>query len=225
MPVSSRPVARDYASAARRTSSGISSNPLAREWRTSDHPVAARPRGSPAYGALSPSVGEASAGCRESWTRSRSRTTLRAADALEAQAVTRPPLRWPTSCANTAIASSTPRGSPGSIGASFGRSPSAAPRRSWHRDRRDQCAHLALLHSSSRDRHCPKYRPPRARGSRPASRNSCPSGMSTSSSRCPSHWRGWRSSTNAWRTTSSFRRPRRMQAGRRESSAAGTSAA
>ena len=75
-----------------------------------------------------------------------------------------------------------------------------------HRDRCDQCAQPALSYNSCRDRHCPKCLTagPRTRGWRRASRSSCRSATSTSSSPCRSRSPGSRSPTSASCTTSCF---------------------
>ena len=133
----------------------------AREWRgPSDDSAPARPRGGAAYGAVSPSVAEASAGRGESAgcahdLEARHRTS----DPVEAQAVTRPPFEvadivrqhgdrfldnhhtWVTGQHRRVL-----RAIAECRTAALG----------GHRDRCDQCAQPALWYNSCRDRHCPK---------------------------------------------------------------------
>ena len=134
---------------------------LAREWRgPPDDSAAARSRGGPAHGAVSPSLAEASAGRRESAGCAHDLGARhRAADAVEAQAVTRPPFEvadivrqhgdrflethraWVTG-QHRRVLRAIAQCRTAALGG--------------HRDRCEQCAQPALSYNSCRDRHCPK---------------------------------------------------------------------
>ena len=136
-------------------------HPLTGEWRgPSDDSAAARPRGDPAHGAVSPSLPEASPDRRQSPGRGDPLGTRhRATHAAEAPAVTRPPFEvadivrqhgdrflemhepWVTG-QHRRVLRAIAQCRTAALGG--------------HRDRCDQCALPTLSYNSCRDRHCPK---------------------------------------------------------------------